>query len=44
MTTGKLSHTLDFVRSMNLPEDDYAIFGSGPLMIRGIKDRDHLRA
>ena len=26
----------DLVRSLGLPEGDYAIFGSGPLIIRGI--------
>ena len=29
---------LGFVREMNLPMGEYAIFGSGPLLIRGIID------
>ncbi len=32
-------HTIfDVVRSLNLPARDYAIFGSGPLLARGIID------
>ncbi len=32
-------HTiLEVVRSLNLPAKDYAIFGSGPLLVRGIID------
>ena len=32
----KLGPALEFVRSLDLPNDDYTIFGSGPLLIRGI--------
>ena len=34
--TGSPRQALDFVRSLDLAPGDYAIFGSGPLMIRGI--------
>ena len=30
--------TLQFVRDLQLPPQDYAIFGSGPLLVRGIID------
>ena len=36
MTSSSSCRALDFVRSMQLPQGDYAIFGSGPLLIRGI--------
>jgi hypothetical protein len=29
---------LDRLRSLSLPSNDYAVFGSGPLLIRGIVD------
>ena len=28
----------DSLRSLGLPDDDYAVFGSGPLIVRGIID------
>ena len=30
--------TLQVVRDLHLPQQDYAIFGSGPLLVRGIID------
>ncbi|MGH3375329.1 MAG: hypothetical protein ACRDP6_11365, partial [Actinoallomurus sp.] len=29
---------LDAVRSLDLPADQYAVFGSGPLVVRGLRD------
>lgn len=35
-TKSQSNRGLEFLRGLNLPREDYAIFGSGPLMIRGI--------
>lgn len=32
---------LNLLRSLKLPPSDYAVFGSGPMYIRGIKDLGH---
>jgi len=37
--TGK--KLLDLLRSLNLPSEDFAVFGSGPMYPRGIKDLGH---
>ena len=36
MTKQSSRRVLDFLRSLELPAKDYAVFGSGPLLIRGI--------
>jgi len=36
MVTARASDLFDLLRSLDLPIGDYAVFGSGPLIIRGI--------
>lgn len=38
-TTGSAAHLFGRLRSLDLPPGDYAVFGSGPLLVRGIVDR-----
>lgn len=38
----KLEKQLAELKKLNLPKNEFAIFGSGPLAIRGIKDADDL--
>lgn len=33
---------LDELRSLNLPEGKFAIFGSGPIAVRGIRESEDL--
>ena len=36
---GSASHLFGLLLSLRLPEGDYAVFGSGPLLVRGVIDR-----
>jgi hypothetical protein len=37
--TGSAAHLFGLLRSLELPSGDYAVFGSGPLLVRGIIER-----
>ncbi len=37
--TGSAAHLFGLLRSLDLPSGDYAVFGSGPLLVRGIIER-----
>ena len=41
MTSQGLAESLEFLRSLDLPAGEYAIFGSGPLAVRGIIEHSH---
>ena len=36
---GSAAHLFGLLRSLDLPSGDYAVFGSGPLLVRGIIER-----
>jgi hypothetical protein len=36
---GSAAHLFGLLRSLELPSGDYAVFGSGPLLVRGIIER-----
>jgi len=36
---GSAAHLLGLLRGLGLPAGDYAVFGSGPLLVRGVIDR-----
>ena len=36
---GSAAHLFGLLRSLDLPAGDYAVFGSGPLLVRGIIER-----
>ena len=38
----KFKELLKKVKELNLPQNQYAIFGSGPLAIRGIRDSNDI--
>ena len=41
MTSQGLAESLEFLKSLELPAGDYAIFGSGPLAVRGVIEHNH---
>jgi hypothetical protein len=38
-SSGSAAHLFGLLRSLDLPPEDFAVFGSGPLLVRGIIDR-----
>lgn len=37
-----MSVSFDHVRQLNLPKGQFAVFGSGPLVVRGMRDSDDI--